>query len=79
MDDGLIAQTRDLAVRYFGDNSDNSLAQVLQVVFAMRCLWSHSLKRGQQETDEPVSRWESSESLVIGENTACIKDWLFRR
>jgi len=38
MDNDLIAKTRELALRYFGDNSDVSLAQVLEVAFWMRYL-----------------------------------------
>jgi len=79
MDNDLIAKTRDLAVRYFGDDGDVSLAQVLEVAFAMRRLWSHSVKEGQLETDEAVSRWEFPESSVTKENTGAINNWLFRR
>ena len=79
MDNNLIAKTRALAVRYFGDDSEVSLAQVLEVAFRMRCLWSHSVRRGQQETDEAVSSWEFPNQLVAGENTDTISDWLFRR
>jgi len=79
MEDDLIAKTRDLAVRYFGDDSDESLAQVLEVAFRMRCLWSCSVGRGQQETDEAVSSWEFAESPVTEENDGTIRRWLFRR
>jgi len=79
MDNDLISKTRDLAVRYFGDNSDVSLAQVLEVAFRMRCLWSHSVKEGQLETDEAVSKWEFAESPVTRENSGAIRRWLFRR
>ena len=79
MDNDLIAKTRDLALQYFGDDSDVSLAQILEVAFMMRCLWSRSVRRGRQETDEAVSRWEFSESSVTEENTDTIYNWLFRR
>jgi hypothetical protein len=79
MDCGLIAKTRDLAVRYFGDEGDASLAQVLEVAFRMRCLWSHSVKVGQLDTDEVISKWEFTESPVTGENSGTIHRWLFRR
>ena len=79
MDSGLIAKTRDLAVRYFGDDGDASLAQVLEVAFRMRCLWSHSVKDGQLDTNEVVSKWEFAESPVTGENSGTIHHWLFRR
>jgi len=79
MDNDLIAKTRDLALRYFGDDDDASLAQVLEVAFQMRCLWSHSVKEGELETDEAVSKWEFAESPVTQENNGTIGRWLFRR
>ena len=79
MDSGLIAKTRDLAVRYFGDDGDASLAQVLEVAFRIRYLWSHSVKDGQLDTDEVVSKWEFAESPITGENNNTIQRWLFRR
>jgi len=79
MGDDLISKTRDLAMRYFDDDSDESLARVLQLAFAMRCLWSQSMKGGQHEVDEVVSNWEFSESPVSEENTGTISSWLFRR
>jgi hypothetical protein len=79
MGDDLIGKTRDLAVRYFGDDNDESLARVLQLALAMRCLWSQSVQGGQHEVDEVVSNWEFSESSVSEENTGTISSWLFRR
>ena len=61
MDKDLITKIRDLALRYFGDDSEASLAKVLEVAFKMRSLWSHSIEQGQLETDEAVSSWEFSE------------------
>jgi hypothetical protein len=79
MGDDLIGKTRDLAMRYFGDDNDESLARVLRLAFAMRCLWSQSVQGGQHEVDEVVSNWEVSESPVSEENTGTISNWLFRR
>lgn len=79
MGDDLIAKTRDLAVRFFGDDGDESLAQVLELAFAMRCLWSHSVVSGQDEGSEAISNWEFSESGSPGEDAGVISDWLFRR
>ena len=79
MENDLIAKTRDLALRYFGDDSDASLAQVLEVAFTMRCLWSRSVRMGRQDTDEAVSAWESTESTLSQENSHSIQNWLFRR
>ena len=79
MDNDLIVKTRDLALRYFGDDGDASLAQVLETAFRMRCLWSRSVRIGQQETGEAVSTWEFPESTVKQENSDSIQNWLFRR
>jgi hypothetical protein len=79
MGNDLVAKTRDLAVRYFGDDGDESLARVLQLAFAMRCPWSHSVKGGQHEVNEAVSNWEFPESSVTEGNRATLNDWLFRR
>jgi len=79
MEDDLIAKTRDLAVRYFGNDSDESLAQVLEVAFKMRRLWSCSVISRQQETDEAMTTWEFPESQAKQENNVTIQSWLFRR
>ncbi len=79
LDDDLVVRTRGLALRYFGDSNDASLAQVLEVAFRMRRLWSSLMKEGQAETDEAVSQWEFAESPVNKENNDTVKNWLFRR
>ena len=79
MDDDLLAKTRDLAGRYFGDDSDASLVKVIEVAFKMRALWSRSVRVGQRETGEAVSTWEFPESNTNRENNVSIKNWLFRR
>ena len=79
MSDDLATKVRSLAHRYFGDDTDASQAQVLEVAFKMRCLWAHSVREGHQETGEAVSKWEFSESPVIEEDIDTIGDWLFRR
>jgi hypothetical protein len=79
MDNNLVAKTHDLAQRYFGDDSEASMAQVLELAFRMRSLWRHSIKVGKQETDEAVSHWQFPESPVNGEDSDKIRQWLFRR
>jgi hypothetical protein len=79
MDNNLVTKTRELAVQYFGDDSEASLAQVLELAFRMRSLWSRSVRMGQQETDESVSKWEFPESQTNRENNGNIQNWLFRR
>ena len=79
MENDLITKTRDLAVRYFGDDSEASLTKVLEMAFMMRCLWSRSVRMGQQETGEAVSTWEFPESTANRENNISVQNWLFRR
>ena len=79
MDNELINKIRNLALRYFGDDTDASLSRVLEVAFRMRCMWSGSIEKGQEETDEAVSKWEFPKSPVTGENDDNINSWLFRR
>ena len=79
VDNALITKIRNLALRYFGDDSNASLGRVLEVAFRMRCLWSGSIEKGQEETDEAVSKWEFPKSPVTGENDDNINSWLFRR
>lgn len=79
MADDLISKTRDLAMRYFGNDGDESLARLLALAFLMRWLWSHSVQSGQHEVNEAVSNWEFLESPLTEENTGTINSWLFRR
>jgi hypothetical protein len=79
MGDDLVTRVRGFAVQYFGDDGDESLARVLELAFAMRRLWSHSVKDGQHEVNEAISNWEFPESAVTEGNRATINDWLFRR
>lgn len=79
MSDDLTAKTYDLAVRYFGDDGDESLARVLELAFAMRCLWSQSVQGKQHEVDEAISNWEFSGAPVTEKDNDTINDWLFRR
>jgi hypothetical protein len=79
IDNDLIAKTRDLALRYFGDDGDASLVQVLGMALMMRYVWSRSVTRGQQETGEAVSTWEFPESNTDLKNNVSMQNWLFRR
>ena len=79
MDNELISQTKNLALRYFGDDTDVSMARVIELAFRMRCLFSRSFISGQEETDEAVSQWQFPESSVTGEDNDKIRRWLFRR
>ncbi len=78
-DDDLNAKIHNLALRYFGDDTDASLGQVLELAFRMRVLWSGSIIKGQEETDETISQWQFPESAVTGEDSDKISRWLFRR
>jgi len=79
MDDELIHKAHNLALRYFGDDTDTSLARVVEVAFRMRCLWSDSIEKRQDETEEAISQWQFPESPVTGEDSDNIRRWLFRR
>ena len=79
MDNELISQTKNLALRYFGDDTDVSVARVIELAFRMRYLFSESFMNGQGETDEAVSKWEFPKSPVTGKNDDNINSWLFRR
>ena len=69
MDNNLVAKIHDLARRYFGDDSEESMANVLELAFRMRSLWGHSIRVGQQETNETISNWEFPESIEKRDNS----------
>ena len=77
--DRLLEVIRRLAIKLYGDDSEPSRKRVVETALKMRIVWSHLVEKGQQETDEAVSRWEFSESPVTEENAGTIKGWLFRR
>lgn len=77
--DRLLGVIKRLAIKLYGDDSEASRKRVVETALEMRVVWSHLVERGQQETDEAVSKWEFSESPVTEENTGTISDWLFRR
>jgi hypothetical protein len=79
MDNDLIHKARKLAIRYFGDDTDASLARVIELAVRIRCLWSGSVEKGRDDTEEAVSQWEFHQSLGISENGDSINEWLFRR
>ena len=75
----LLEGIRKLAVKHYGEDSEASQKRVVETALEMRIVWSNLVERGQQETNEAVSKWECSESSVTEENTSTISDWLFRR
>jgi len=79
MGNDLIAKVRNLAIRYFGDDTDASRAQVLEAAIRMRCIWSRLVTKGQKEIDETATEWEFPSFPVISENDVIIRNWLFRR
>lgn len=78
MDNNLVARAHDLAKQYFGNDSEASMARLLDLAFKMRSLWRHSIISGQQDTDEAISNWEFPESSEKRDNNG-IQNWLFRR
>ncbi len=79
MGDDLIAKVRNLALRYFGDDTDASQAQVLEAAIRMRCFWSRLVKEGQKEIEETITEWEFLPFPATKENDTIIRNWLFRR
>ena len=79
IDDKLLERINRLAIEHYGGNSEASRGRVVETALQMRMLWSKSVDKGQQETDEAVSKWEYSESPVTEENAGTISNWLFRR
>ncbi len=77
--DRLLGVIKRLAIKLYGDDSEASRKRVVEMALEMRIVWSHLVERGQQETDEAVSRWEFSDLPVAGENSAVIRQWLFKR
>ncbi len=78
-DKELVAHTRNLALRYFGGDTETSLAGVLDLAFRMRRLFSHAVISGREETDEPVTRWEFPQSTSSQNISEGIQSWIFRR
>lgn len=79
VDDKLLEGISKLAIEHYGDDSEASRGHVVETALKMRILWSYSVKRGQQETDEAANSWEFAESSSIQENSDTIRRWLFRR
>ncbi len=77
--DRLLGIIKRLAIELYGDDSEASRKRVVETALEMRIVWPNLVERVQQETDEPVSRWEFSESPVTKENTGTVSNWLFRR
>lgn len=79
LDGKLLEGISELAVKHYGEDSELSRKRVVETALEMRIIWSNSIERGQQETNEAVSNWEFSESPANGKDTSTINDWLFRR
>lgn len=79
IDDKLLEGISRLAIRHYGDDSEVSRKRVVETALQMRLLWSCSVRQGQEETDEAVTEWGFAESPINKENTASIRNWLFRR
>lgn len=77
--DRLLGVIKRLAIKLYGDDSEASRKRVVETALEMRIVWSHLVEKGQEETDEAVSKWEFPKSPVTGENDDNINSWLFRR
>jgi hypothetical protein len=79
IDDKLYEEINRLALKHYGDDSEESRQRVIETALKMRIFWSHSVKKGQEETDEAVTSWEFPESSVGRGNTENIQNFLFWR
>jgi hypothetical protein len=79
LDRRLLEGISELATKHYGEDSESSRRRVIETALEMRIIWSNSIERGQQETDEAVSKWEFPESTAERENSDSIQNWLFRR
>jgi hypothetical protein len=79
LDRRLLEGIRELAIEHYGEDSESSRRHVIETALEMRIIWSHSIERGQQETEEAVSKWEFPESTTKREDSDSIQNWLFRR
>jgi len=79
LDQKLLEGISELAIKHYGEDSESSRRRVIETALEMRIIWSNSIERGQQETDEAVSKWEVSGPAISEENAGIINDWLFRR
>ncbi len=73
----LIDGIKDLAIRHYGDNGDNSVSRVVEDALLMRLVLLEGLGSAGQEVGEPIINWEPQESSEEGP-TCRIQDWLFR-
>jgi len=78
LEDKLLKGIGELAVKHYGEDSESSRKRVVEAALKMRIVWSRSVEKGQQETDETVTSWEFSEPPT-DKDTGTVSDWLFRR
>lgn len=79
VDDKLLEGISKLAIEHYGDDSEASQGRVVETALQMRILWSRSVEKGQQETNEAVTEWEFQQPLGTKDNDGTIREWLFRR
>jgi hypothetical protein len=77
--DEMRKQIDRLTVKQYEDDSEASRKRVIQTALKMRTLWSYSIIKGQDETEEAISYWEFPQSAITSENGHNINEWLFRR
>ena len=61
LDNDMIEGIKRLAARHYGDSSDASMGRVIESAVEMRLLWSHLVKEGGKEIDEPIYSVKGSE------------------
>lgn len=70
----LIKEISDLAERYYGNASDDSIRRVVEEALET---WLNEMNTNGVEVEEPVARWESLGRDAHGDDT--VRDWLFER
>lgn len=78
-ENSLLDEIARVARRQYGDDSEASVGRVVETALEMRILWSGSITRGQDETEEAVSKWQFPESAATADDENDIRQWIFRR
>ena len=75
LSDGLIKDIKGLAVRHYGDASDDSIRRVVETALAMRLLWLERVEDAGAKVEEPATQWESRGKDAEGADA--VLEWIF--
>jgi hypothetical protein len=79
IESSLLDEIAGIAIKQYGDDSEASRRRVVETALEMRILWSGSIVKGQDETEEATSQWQFPESTATPEDKDNIRRWMFRR